>query len=596
MAKGRTVRIGGASAFWGDTDTAPHQLVHEGAIDYLIFDYLAEITMSILARARARDPDAGYARDFVDPAMASIVREVVARGIKIISNAGGMNPEACRRALEAVAREAGAELKIAVVLGDDLGEAAADIAGSGVRDLSTGAPWPGERVMSVNAYLGALPIAAALDAGADVVITGRCVDSALALGPLIHAFGWARGDYDLLAAGTLVGHILECGAQATGGIFTDWEAVERWDEIGFPIAECAPDGTFTVTKPPGTGGLVTPATVAEQMVYEIGDPAAYIVPDVTCDFTSVSLEQAGADRVRVTGARGRAPTGSYKVSATYRDGYRATAMMTLAGRDAAGKAERVAGAILARTRRRFAGGNLGDYRDTNLSVIGAESMYGPNAAEAARATREVMLRIDVHHDEAEAVKLFAREIAPAATGMAPSATGFVGGRPSVTPVVRLFSFLWPKAEMGVTVDLDGEAVVVEIPADGDGAEEPPAMPADAVEGVDEPSATVPLERLAWARSGDKGDDANIGVIARRPEYLPVLRGALTEAAVAAYFAHLLEGPVECYEWPGIHALNFVLHHSLGGGGTASLRNDPQGKAYAQMLLDLPVRVPASWGL
>ena len=318
------VRVGCASGFWGDSSIAAPQLVGSGRLDYLVFDYLAETTMAILAGARLRDPNAGYATDFVTVAMRSVLAEIASRGIRIVSNAGGVNPRACAQALEALAGELGVEIAVAVIEGDDVFTSLGATVGAGA--------------VSANAYLGATPIAAALEAGAQVVITGRCVDSALALGPLMHRFGWSAGDYDRLASGSLAGHLIECGAQATGGLFTDWRDVPDWPHIGYPIVEVEPDGTFVVTKPPGTGGLVTPATVAEQLLYEIGDPGAYALPDVVCDFRAVAMRQDGPDRVRVTGARGRAPGDAYKVSATYLDGFRCSATLTIVGFEAAAKA------------------------------------------------------------------------------------------------------------------------------------------------------------------------------------------------------------------------------------------------------------------
>jgi hypothetical protein len=426
-----------------------------------------------------------------------------------------------------------------------------------------------------------------------VVITGRCVDSAVVLGPLLHEFGWAADDWDRLAAGSLAGHLLECGAQATGGISTDWERVaDDWDRMGFPIAECRADGSFVVTKPAGTGGRVAPETVAEQLVYEIGDPAAYVLPDVTCDWRDVRLEAVGPDRVAVSGARGLPPTPHYKVSATYQDGFRATATLMIGGLDAARKAARVGEAILARTRRAFAARGLHDYRRTDVEVLGAEATYGPHAR--AQATREVILKIAVHHDDRAALELFSREIAPSATAMAQGITGFAGGRPAVTPLVRLFSCLVPKPTVEVAVEVDGRPVpyapAATPVADAAPAERAIALAAPFAAG----SPVVPLVRLAYGRSGDKGDTANIGVLARRPEFLPALDAALTPQAVKAWFAHVCEGEVERFALPGLHGFNFLLHRSLGGGGTASLRYDPQGKAFAQMLMDLPVPVPAAW--
>ncbi len=589
----KIVRIGGASGFWGDSAVGAPQLVRRAEVDYIVFDYLAELTMSILSRMRARSADQGYATDFVTVAMKSILREVAEKGIRVLSNAGGVNPRACAEALGALAREMGVELKIAVVEGDDLMPQLPALREQGVREMSTGQPLP-EDVLSANAYLGAPAMVRALDEGAQVVITGRCADSALALAALMHEFGWSAEDYDHLAAGSLVGHILECGCQATGGLHTDWRDVERWEDIGYPIAECRADGGFTITKPAGTGGLVTPAVVAEQMLYEIGDPGAYMLPDVVCDFTAVTMRQDGEHRVTVENARGMAPTATYKVSTTYMDGYRAIANLTVIGIDAAAKAERTAEAILARTRQMFRFLNFSDYRATDIEILGAEAAYGPHSR--ARAAREVVMKLAVRHDDRRALEVFAREIAPAGTSWSPGTTGISGGRPKVQPVIRLFSFLVAKNAVPVRVVVDGRPLNVAIDGGGgfDEGLRRPMTPVAAAPPAHGATASVPLVALAWGRSGDKGDSANIGIIARRPEFLPLLRRELTAERVGDYFAHMVKGPVERFDVPGIGGLNFLLHEALGGGGMASLRNDPLGKGLAQMLLDLPIEVPAGW--
>lgn len=588
-----TVRIGGASGFWGDSAVGAPQLVAGGAIDYLVFDYLAETTMSILAAQRAKSADLGYATDFVEVAMASVIEELGRREIKVVANAGGLNPRACAAALARIAAGAGVSLRIALVEGDDLEPALPRLREAGVVDTFSGQPLP-KRLLSANAYLGALPIAQALGAGADVVLTGRCVDSALVLGPLVHEFGWSAHDHDRLAAGSLAGHIVECGCQATGGLFTDWEEVPDWPGIGYPVVECADDGTFVVTKPEGTGGLVTPAVVAEQLVYEIGDPAAYVLPDVVCDFREVRMEDAGPSRVRVSGARGRPPTDSYKVSATYADGYRSSAALVIVGIDAARKAQRTGEAILARTRRMLVERGLGDYRATRIEVLGSESLYGPHAR--VLAPREVVLRIAVHHASRDALELFAREIAPAGTSFAPGTAGMLGGgRPPVSPLVKQAAFTVPKREVPVRVTFEGESRPVAIPLDGGYQPGGPPRGGDEVTSRAEPgtSVTVPLVRLAHARSGDKGDTCNVGVIARRPELFPVILDALTPEVVAARLAHLVRGEVRRYLLPGIHACNFVLERALDGGGMTSLRVDPLGKSMAQLLLDTRIEVPLS---
>lgn len=590
----RAIRIGGASAFWGDSMVAAPQLLAQGEVDYLIFDYLAEITMSIMARMRAKDPAQGYATDFVAVTMKRLLPELARREVKVVANAGGVNPAACAAAIRALIAEAGLSLKVGVVLGDDLLPQIETLK-SQLEPMQAGAEMP-VKFMSANAYLGAAPIAAALKAGADIVVTGRCVDSALVLGPLLHEFGWDIRDFDRLAAGSLAGHIIECGAQASGGLFTDWRDVPDWDNIGYPIAEISEDGSFIVTKPKNTGGLVSFGTVAEQLVYEIGDPACYMLPDVTCDFTAVNIEQIGEHRVRVSNAKGRPPSDRYKVSATYLDGFRAVAHMTIGGIDAREKAERSAEAILKRTRKIFAMMNLGDYRSTSIEVLGTEAMYGPQAASGARAGREVVMKLAVSHTEKTALEIFSREIAPAGTSFSPGTTGFFGGRPTPQPVVRLFSCFIPKASLSVSLDTEGDTKPFAVPLISGEAKGAAAAQASTAVLPSGATKTVPLVRLAYARSGDKGDDSNIGVIARKPDYLPAIRAALTAEAVAGWFAHLIEGPVERFDWPGIHGLNFLLHNALGGGGIASLRNDPQGKAFAQMLLDFPIPVPASWAV
>ncbi|GAB2607268.1 DUF1446 domain-containing protein [Ramlibacter solisilvae] len=583
----KVVRIGGASGFWGDSSVGAPQLVARGQVDYLVFDYLAELTMSILAAARGKDPALGYATDFVTVTLKAILKDVVAQGIRVVSNAGGVNPQACAQAIAALAAEQGLPLRVAVVEGDDVMPLLPGLR-EGIREMQSGAPLPA-RVLTANAYLGALPIRQALDAGAQIVVTGRCVDSAVTLGALMHEFGWDADDFDRLAQGSLAGHIIECGCQATGGLHTDWEQVPDWPHIGYPVIECRADGSFIVTKPPDTGGLVNTAVIAEQMLYEIGDPRRYLLPDVSCDFSQITLAQDGPLRVRVTGARGLAPGPQYKVSATYMDGFRCSAQLTIVGLDAARKARRTGEAILERTRELFRAQGLADYSRSLIEVLGSEEAnFGPQARTGA--VREAVLRLAVTHPQKAALELFAREIAPAGTSWSPGTTG-ADGRPKAVPAIKQYAFLLDKAQLQPRVLLDGQVMTVAVPH-GQVAVPPPreASSGDILEpGPD--WVEVPLLRLAWGRSGDKGDSSNIGIIARRPDWLPLLRAQLTEARVREWLSHLVRGSVTRYELPGIHALNFLCTEALGGGGMASLRNDPLGKGMAQVLLAMPVRVP-----
>lgn len=584
------VRIGAWAAFWGDTSYALEQILDGAEIDYLVSDYLSEITMALLARARAKDPAAGFVADAVD-ALTPRLADIHARGIKVITNAGALNPVACADALRAAADAAGIPLRIAAVAGDDLSDAADAVLLEQARDMFTGDPLPA-RPMTMNAYLGARPIADALAAGADVVVTGRCADSAVVLGPLMHEFGWSDGDHDLLSAGTLAGHIIECGPQCTGGNFTDWHIVPGWDDLGFPIAECHADGTAVITKPAGSGGLVSPGTVAEQILYEIGDPGAYLMPDVVCDWREVRLAQDGENRVSVSGARGSAPTTTYKVTATHAAGYRSMTTALFTGFDAGAKARRVGEALIARTQRLIAAAGHEPLAEASIEVIGAGDVYGPGRHHDD--TSEAVVKVGVRHPDRAALEIFAREFAPMAL-VAQGMTGFFAGRPRVAPAIEVYHLLVDKQSVPVRIVIDGDEHPVAVAAGSpDACVQTPQL-GEVASDVTGETVTVPLRRLAYGRSGDKGNDANIGVIARRPQFASVIHEQVTVARVADAFGHYLNGGVQRWELPGLAAVNFLLRGVLGGrGGTSTLRYDPQGKSYAAMLLELPVTVPASW--
>jgi hypothetical protein len=437
---GKVIRIAAGQGFWGDWLEAPVRQVEGGQIDYLVLDYLAEVTMSILQKQRSRDPAMGYARDFVTQ-IERILPAIADRGVRVISNAGGVNPQACAAAVRAAADKAGFgdKIRIALVSGDDLLPSLDSLVAGGepLASMDTGDPISTVRpaVQSANAYLGMRPVVEALGQGANIVITGRVTDTGLTLGPLVHEFGWSFDDWDKIAAGTIAGHILECGAQSSGGnLLRDWRNVKRLEDVGFPIVEATADGAFTVTKHPNTGGVVNVASVTEQLVYEMGDPTNYITPDGVADFTSIRLDQVGKDRVRVSGVTGRPRTPSLKVSVAYSWGWKAVGTLVYAWPEALDKAK-AADRIL---RKRLKSLGL-EYDQVLTEYVGVDATHGRLSGEPDPEIAEVMLRVGVRSKDRAAVERFTREIAPLVLTGPPSVTGFAGGRPQVEEIVAY----WP---------------------------------------------------------------------------------------------------------------------------------------------------------
>ena len=457
MTRGKdVVRVASGQGFWGDWLEAPVRQVEGGPIDYLVLDYLAEVTMSILQKQRSRDPAAGYARDFVS-LMDRILPAVADRRIGVVTNAGGVNPRACAEAVRAVAARLGLadRIRIAVVTGDDILPRLDDLLGNGheLRDMDSDRPLGDIRpaVVAANAYLGMAPVVEALGLGADVVITGRVTDTGLTLGPLVHEFGWASDDWDRIAAGTVAGHILECGAQSSGGnLLKDWRKVRGLANPGFPIAEVRPDGTFVVTKHPGTGGVVNVAAVTEQLVYEMGDPRHYITPDGVADFTTIQLRQRGRDRVEVSGIRGAPRTPLLKVSIAWSYGWKAVGTLVYAWPEALDKA-RAADKIL---RERLAGLGL-EFEQVLTEFVGVDATHGRLAGQPDPELAEVQLRVGVRSRDRGPVERFTREIAPLVLTGPPSVTGFAGGRPDVQEIVAYWPALIDRTviEPGVRVEI-----------------------------------------------------------------------------------------------------------------------------------------------
>lgn len=450
----KPIRIANGQGFWGDSILGPIRLLREGPLDYLTLDYLAEVTLSIMQKLRARKPEMGYATDFVR-LIDRVYPELVEKGVKIVANAGGVNPHACKDAIfEVIKKHGGKNFKIAIVEGDDILDDLDALIASGeeLRNMDTGEPLSKVRgtVSSANVYLGAHPIAEALGMGADIVLTGRGTDPGLVLGPMIHEFGWKEDQFDLLAAGTIAGHILECGAQCTGGNFTDWRTIPDMAMIGYPIVEANPDGTFVVTKHDGTGGRVDLDTVRHQLVYEMGNPNAYLTPDCIADFTSFKLTPVGTDRVQVSDVKGEEPTPTYKVSISYSDGWKSTGQLTVSGPDALAKAKLCAEIVW----KRLAYDGFEYSAEERM-----EEYLGANVCHAGIDTgdegepNEIVLRMGVRGPDRAKVDRFGTELVPLVTSGPPGVTGFAGGRPKATEIIGFWPALLTKSKIETKVTI-----------------------------------------------------------------------------------------------------------------------------------------------
>jgi len=447
-----SIRIASGQGFWGDLPNAPINQVRKGPIDYLVMDYLAEVTMSIMQKQKLRNPDYGYARDFVG-VVSEILPDIAEKGIKVISNAGGVNPEACKeQILEAIEEQGYDDIKVAVIDGDnildDLDALIED--GHPLNNMETGEPITTvkDELLSANVYFGSRPIVEALNKGADIVVTGRVTDTGLTLAPMIHEFDWSFEDYNKMSAGTIAGHIIECGAQVSGGNFTDWEKVDDFVDIGFPIIEANPDGSFYVTKHEGTGGLISEQTVKEQLLYEIGDPTEYITPDCIADFTTVNLEESGSNRVKVSGIKGRPETDTYKISASYNDGYKLSSTLVYSWPGALKKAKR-AGEIL-KGRADALGLEYEDFRVEYIGVNGCREQ--PISDKLLKDEQEeVQMRVSLSGNSKEDLNRFGKEVAPLILTGPSGVTGFAGGRPKASGIVAYWPALLDKAAVSPRV-------------------------------------------------------------------------------------------------------------------------------------------------
>lgn len=587
-AKGQ-VRVGNAGGYWGDDPHALERQLAGGPLDYVTQDFLAEITMSILQKQRFRNPQLGYATDLLEQLRPSLGL-LQSRGARLITNAGGINPRGCAEQVEELARREGVPLQIAVVEGDDLMDQLDTLLEEGIdlRNMETGEDFSliRSRVTSANAYLGVAPVLKALQAGAQIIITGRVTDTALTAACPVFEFDWPLEDWNRLASAVVAGHILECGAQASGGNLTDWPEVPSLLHIGYPIAEFYSDGSFTVTRHPDLGGVVNRKTVVSQLIYEMGDPRRYITPDVIADFSTIHLEETGPDRVRVSGVQGSPRTDQLKVSISYNDGFKAHGLLLVSRPKVVDKCRKIAETFW----KSLEGLH---FAETSTELVGYNACHQHLAPDSDPP--EILLRLGVRDTDRGKIEEFARCFTALILSSV-SGVAIVGARPRVQDVVAYWPALIPAARVSPRVYCLQSRRLFAIPWK-DWSE--PRLASDPVEPLPPPPSSssspkkvqVRLVELCYGRSGDKGDTCNIGIVARSPQVFDWLRRYLTEAVVKEYFGELCQGPVERFEVPNLQALNFLLHNALGGGGTLSLRIDPQGKTLAEALLLMPVEVP-----
>lgn len=602
----KMIRIANAGGYWGDDPYAlRRQIQGETLVDYISIDFLAEVTMSILQKQRAKDPQAGFAKDFVNQ-LEPLLEECLKKKIKIITNAGGVNPRACAESLFALARAKGIALRVAIIEGDDIFPRLTELYQSGVamKNMETGASFERcmGRVVAANAYFGALPVAMALRSEPDIVLCGRVTDTGITLGAMMHEFGWEQNDYNKLAHGIVAGHIIECGAQASGGNFTDWQKVPSFVDIGFPILECHADGTFYVTKHPHSGGLITCQTVREQLLYEMGHPQSYVVPDCIADFTSAKISQDGESRVKVTGVKGRAPTDLLKVSVAYNDGFKATGTLIISGPDARAKSNVFASTFWERVNSELQLAGFEKYEATHTEHVGDDSCH--RGLTPMHTAAEVLLRVSVRDSNKDKLNIF-RKMLPSMILSGPAGVAVTGGAPQISEVMSYWPALIPQEcalpHVAVFYQDYGQASARKTDDMQDIKWEKTAGTLAIEEEVHDTfdnkfakvkgTHTVSLMQIAHARSGDKGDTANIGLIGRSPECYAWLRDNISASLVKKWFSTLCKGQVVSYNVPNLWAINFLLEESLGGGGTMSLYLDAQGKTFSQALLRCKVQIP-----
>ncbi|MFO7653776.1 MAG: acyclic terpene utilization AtuA family protein [Candidatus Krumholzibacteriia bacterium] len=593
MARKKTIRIGNASGYWGDDLSALERQLTGGKLHYITMDFLAEITMSILKRQQKKDPDLGYAVDFLEQ-LQECLPLIVRKNVRVISNAGGINPIGLGRKIQDLAQRLGLELKVGVVYGDDISNRLYELSAAGERfnNMETGEDFfpVRSRISAANIYLGAEPVVKALEAGCQVVVTGRVTDTGLTLAPMIHEFGWDMADWDRMAAGIVAGHILECGAQASGGNLSDWQEVETFHDIGYPIVEVEAGGEFVVTKHRRTGGLVSEKTVKEQLVYEMGDPGEYISPDGVAYFDTVQLEHDGPDRVRVFGVRGGPAPDFLKVSMAYEDGWKAEGEVLVCGPDIERKAQVIADIFWRKLRHEF--------EETITTLVGSGSIWPPQLRRCE--TVEGLLRFGVADHDLGKIRDFAKNLATLILSGPAGMAVTTRGRPKPQPIIAYWPALLHRSRVTakvLTLATSGEEEFQEITfpirvqARPQRREPGPRREQQPLPGGRK--QTMLLRDLCYARSGDKGDTCNIGVLARNEGAYDWLVENLTPGRVKEFFGEKVKGDVLRYRLDNLLGLNFLLEQTLGGGGTRSLLIDPQGKTLAQALLQMPVEAPAA---